>query len=99
MKKVMFLCATLMLCYANTVQDAEKALEDKDFDRAYKIFKSLCDKNEADSCIMTAFMHEIGVGADKDTAKAIEYYSKACKLGHEMGCDAEKNFKEQKHLR
>jgi len=40
-----------------------------------------CTSGNKDACFKAAFELEVGGGVPKDTARAREYYGKACKLG------------------
>jgi hypothetical protein len=59
-------------------------------------FKDDCNKaGDYYGCFSVAMKYEKGETVEKDIAKAIEYYHKACKLGSQEGCKVAKKLEEK----
>ncbi|EJV7014943.1 sel1 repeat family protein, partial [Campylobacter jejuni] len=68
------------------LEEGLKLYEANKFDKAYEIFKSLCEKDISKACFSLAFMHESARGVSKDLNQAYKFYDKACKLGLANAC-------------
>ncbi|MEO0602266.1 MAG: tetratricopeptide repeat protein, partial [Myxococcota bacterium] len=56
---------------------------------AYRLYIRACDGNHLDACVELGAIYAMtvpGVPADKDLARAREFYAKACKGGYHKGC-------------
>ncbi|EAK1921710.1 sel1 repeat family protein [Campylobacter jejuni] len=68
------------------LEEGLKLYEANKFDKAYEIFKSLCEKDISKACFSLAFMYESAKGMSKDLNQAYKFYDKACKLGLANAC-------------
>ncbi|MDR2151314.1 MAG: hypothetical protein LBO72_00685 [Helicobacteraceae bacterium] len=56
-------------------------------DNLSKAYLKSCEMNTAASCYMATYLYMNGSdGFPRDHGKAIEYFQKACKLGHQFAC-------------
>ena len=62
-------------------EEAQKLYEAKHYEEAYAKFKSLAEKGDAHAQYQLGIAHELGVGAEDDTGKAIEWFLKAAEQG------------------
>ncbi|EGC0926770.1 sel1 repeat family protein [Campylobacter jejuni] len=68
------------------LEEGLKLYEANKFDKAYEIFKSLCEKDISKACFSLAFMYESAKGMSKDLNQAYKFYDKACTLGFGESC-------------
>lgn len=86
MKKILFIILILsnvILTAGDTEKKTEgfKALELKQYDKAYKLIKPLADNGDGESLLVISAMYFQGLGVQKDVNKAITYAEKASNLG------------------
>ncbi|GHR33021.1 tetratricopeptide repeat protein [Helicobacter pylori] len=65
-----------------------KSIEAKDYIQAKKYFKKACDLNNSVGCGNLGVLYYNGDGVKRDSKKAVQYISKACKLGVQEICEA-----------
>ena len=65
---------------------ARQAIENADYDAAFKILSPLCEEGDAMSCVALGSMHFSGLGAHKSNEKAELFFEKSCELGNGTGC-------------
>lgn len=99
MKKI--LLAGILLVSISIFANAESSeIEDEVFEEStpMEIIQDFIDDcNDAGDyygCFSVAMKYEKGEILEKNIPKAIEYYSKACKLGSEEGCKMAKKLAE-----
>jgi len=82
-------CYYLATFYENGASAVNFACKSDDYQKAYEIHKSICDKDEFDqSCMTLARYHQEGIVAPKDEKKSIEIYERFCKNGDLFACDS-----------
>ena len=59
------------------LQEAHKAYNEKDYDKALKLYTQLADAGDGDAQTSLAFMYQLGQGVEKDDLKAFTLYEKA----------------------
>ncbi|EKL9522840.1 sel1 repeat family protein [Campylobacter jejuni] len=69
------------------LEEGLKLYEANKFDKAYEIFKSLCEKDISKACFSLAFMYESAKGMSKDLNQAYKFFNKACTLGESLSCN------------
>ncbi|MCH4598203.1 sel1 repeat family protein [Helicobacter pylori] len=76
-----------------------KSIEAKDYIQAKKYFEKACDLNNSGGCGALGMLYEYGQGVEKDSKKAAQFYSKACKLGLQEACEDAQNIevRDKKH--
>jgi TPR repeat protein len=60
----------------------EAAFRADDFQKAFRLFKSLAEQGYAKAPLIVAGMYFVGKDVHKDYAKAVYWYSKAAEQGH-----------------
>ena len=59
------------------IQEANKAYNAKDYEKAFALFTQLADAGNADAQTSLGFMYQNAQGCEKDDAKTLELYTKA----------------------
>ena len=96
MKKLILVALILSaVLLANDVDDATKAYDKRDYQKAAKLFQKTCDGGDAKGCYNLGVLYENGQGLRQDKSYAKEYFGKACDLGDQLGCDDYKKLNEQ----
>ena len=72
--------------FSKREEAARQAIENADYDAAFKILSPLCEEGDAISCAVLGSMHFSGLGTDKSSEKAELYFEKSCELGNGTGC-------------
>ena len=72
--------------FSKREEAARQAIENADYDAAFKILSPLCDEGDAMSCAALGSMHFSGLGADKSSKKAELFFEKSCEPGNGTGC-------------
>ena len=72
---VLILSAGLL---ANDFDNAAKAYDKRDYQKAAKLYQKACDSGDVRGCTMLATLYEEGQGVKKDYQKASKLYQKAC---------------------
>ncbi len=91
MKKV-FSCATLFCLLSSfafcdeTIDDANKAYNEANYEKAIKIYKELCEKKDSKACASLGYMYRNAKGVSENATLAQEFYKKACDLGDKESC-------------
>ncbi|MFP6316444.1 tetratricopeptide repeat protein [Helicobacter pylori] len=65
-----------------------KSIEAKDYIQAKKYFEKACDLKYGGGCFNLGALYYNGDGVKRDSKKADQYFSKACKLGDQEACEA-----------
>jgi TPR repeat protein len=65
---------------------AKEAYQNNDFKSASKYLEISCNKGNGEACAAVGVMFNTGTGIQKDDIKAIDFYSKSCKLKYTQGC-------------
>ncbi|MCQ2923472.1 SEL1-like repeat protein [Helicobacter pylori] len=63
-----------------------KSNKAKDFTQAKKYFEKACNLNYGGGCGNLGDLYDDGKGVEKNSIKAAQYVSKACKLGDQNAC-------------
>ncbi|RVZ58843.1 sel1 repeat family protein [Helicobacter pylori] len=58
----------------------------QDFSKARKYFEKACDLKYGGGCGALGDLYDDGKGVEKNSIKAAQYVSKACKLGDQNAC-------------
>ncbi len=64
-----------------------KSSEAKDYIQAKKYFEKACDLKYGGRCGNLGVLYYNGDGVKRDSKKADQYFSKACKLGNQKACE------------
>lgn len=72
--------------FSKREEAARQAIENADYDAAFKILSPLCKEGDAMSCAALGSMHFSGLGAQKSNEKAELFFEKSCELGNGTGC-------------
>ena len=67
---------------ADSFDDGVVAFIRGDGAEAYRIWKPLADKGNAEAQYHLGYMFQTGTGVDQDNTKALFWYNKAAKNGH-----------------
>tara|TARA_B100000686_G_scaffold30512_1_gene31262 strand:+ start:988 stop:1470 length:483 start_codon:yes stop_codon:yes gene_type:complete len=81
MKKLMLIVIIIglvevfsVLVSGQTFKDANEAFEDKDYNKAFKIWKPLAEQGKAEAQFNLGLMYEGGHGVIKDYEEAVKWY-------------------------
>ena len=81
MKKVyliiVFLFSAIMVFGQGTMEEAKRCLNQKEYDKAVRIFQALADKGEVEAKFYLARCYTFGQGVPQDYSKAVYWYKKA----------------------
>ena len=72
--------------FSKREEAARQAIENADYDAAFKILSPLCEEDDAMSCAALGSMHFSRLGTDKNSKKAELFFEKSCELGNGTGC-------------
>ena len=72
--------------YAHIVDDALKAYDSGDKQKAVQLFTKACDDNNMISCSILGSLYSTGNGVKQDKQKAVQLYTKACDGNDMNGC-------------
>ena len=93
MKKVyliiVFLFSAIMAFGQGTMEEAKRCLNQKEYDKAVRIFQTLADKGEVEAKFYLARCYDNGQGVPQDYSKAVYWYEKAANQGN---ADAQNNL-------
>lgn len=87
MKQSVFIITASLLCYCLSFplwagyEKGLEALQNNDFETAYKEWKALAEKGDASLQSTIAVMYHTGVGVKQDYKKAFYWYKKAAEQG------------------
>lgn len=65
-----------------TIEDARSAYKKGDYQTAYRIFKPLAERGDAEAQKNLGTMYAVGQGVPKDNAEALKWYRRAADQGH-----------------
>lgn len=75
---------------SNTVQSdfelAKKAYEQKDYKKAFELYKKSCDNMDFAGCYWSGLLYYTGEGVEKDYNTANNFFEKACNGGYVKSC-------------
>ena len=81
MKKVyliiVFLFSSIIAFGQGTMEEAKRCLNQKEYDKAVRIFQALADKGEVEAKFYLALCYDKGQGVSQDYSKAVYWYKKA----------------------
>lgn len=81
MKKVyliiVFLFSSIIAFGQGTMEEAKRCLNQKEYDKAVRIFQALADKGEVEAQYNLALCYDKGQGVPQDYSKAAHWYQKA----------------------
>ena len=81
MKKVyliiVFLFSSIIAFGQGTMEEAKRCLNQKEYDKAVRIFQALADKGEVEAQYNLALCYDKGQGVPQDHSKAAHWYQKA----------------------
>lgn len=80
-------CGVLGTIYAQT----DKAKSKTYFKKHVDLETKSCNNGNAQSCQDVGFSYSYGMGVDKNSAKAKQFFKKACDGGHKTGCENFRN--------
>ena len=85
MKKVyliiVFLFSSIIAFGQGTMEEAKRCLNQKEYDKAVRIFQALADKGEVEAQYNLALCYDKGQGVPQDHSKAAYWYQKAADQG------------------
>ena len=91
--KIQFLSLVLVLCAPLVAfagyDDGAAAVQSGDYQTAYREFKKAAQDGDAESQNCLAYMHYMGLGAEKDLVEAHRWWHRAASSGH---AEANKNM-------
>lgn len=95
MKKI-FLCLFLAvgICFANLLNDAAKAYQNGEYQKAANLWQKACEGGDMLGCKNLGVLYDQGQGVRQDKRVAKEYYGRACDLGDQNGCNLYKSLNE-----
>ena len=86
MKKVyliiVFLFSSIIAFGQGTMEEAKRCLNQKEYDKAVRIFQALADKGEVEAQYNLALCYDKGQGVPQDYSKAVYWYKKAANQGY-----------------
>ena len=87
MKKIItvLLVVNLISAFAGDFEDAELALENKDYFTAIQKYKYSAEHGNSMAYIKLGNMYDAGLGVSQDATEAIKYYKIAAQKGHILG--------------
>ena len=88
-----FLCLLLMACGSDI--DAKTAFDKGDYETAFKLWKPLADKGDAEAQNYLGILYYLGFGVNRDYSKAVQWYEKAARAGNP---DAQRNYGDMLHF-
>ena len=65
-----------------TMQQGVAYHEEKDYEKAYEIFRKAAEQNDGDGCMWVGYYYENGHSVEKDLDEAARWYEKAFALGN-----------------
>jgi hypothetical protein len=65
------------------INEAIALYNNKEFEKAYKIFAELSYKRDAEAFFYLGLMYFFGEGVEKDEAKSMDYWKRAMREGHQ----------------
>ena len=77
-------CDNLGLAYIGV--KLEECDLDKNYEKAFALFKKACDGEYVRACVNLGVAYRKGEGVKKDEPKAVLLYKKACDSGYLLGC-------------
>ncbi len=85
MKKVyliiVFLFSSIIAFGQGTMEEAKRCLNQKEYDKAVRIFQALADKGEVEAKFYLALCYDKGQGVPQNHSKAAHWYQKAADQG------------------
>jgi hypothetical protein len=89
-KSFRLLCLSLLLClvfpilsYADQLEDANRAIESKDFIKACELLRPLAEENNAEAQFLLGTMYVKGQGVEMDVSQGLSLIMKAASQGYE----------------
>lgn len=84
----LLLFLALSVTYGTDFDDAKVACTQKEYAKAFVLFRKACDAKHPEACYRLGKMYELGRGTPKDSDKAERLYKKACiQLKNQEACD------------
>lgn len=72
-----------LMSYADQLEDANAAIENEDFKKAYKLLLPLAEENNAEAQNLMGTLCAHGQGVEKDLTKSMSWIMKAARQGYE----------------
>ncbi len=86
LKNLVVISLIVGISQADILSDAKRAMTNKNYDKAIKLYKKACDSVDTEGCNLLGNMYESGQGVKKSYIKAAEFYKKSCYEGDATGC-------------
>ncbi|PAF51186.1 hypothetical protein BKH43_02985 [Helicobacter sp. 13S00401-1] len=96
MKKILVLVAAIggLAFFSNlsaaNLDEANKAYQAKDYEKALSLYTAACDANDAKACSSLGYMYQSGKGVKSDLGLSKKFYQKACDAGDGSACNSTK---------
>ena len=91
MKLFRFLCFSFLFCfvlpivsYADPLEDAKAAIQNKDFEKAFELLGPLAEENHAEAQFLLGSLYINGQGVEKDDTKGLSWIMKAARQGYDQ---------------
>ncbi len=75
------------ICYGDYYAEGQVAFEKKDYKKTWNLTNKSCDSGDERGCAMIGAYYEDGMFVGRNLNKALEYYDKACGIGHNWSCE------------
>ncbi len=85
--KILLLGTLAINGMADYYEDGSIAYEKKDYKKAWNLMNKSCDNGYSSGCGMIGAYYEDGIVVTRNYYKALEYYDKACGMGHNWFCE------------
>ena len=67
----------------------------RNYPKAFKYYQKGCEQEDTSSCFQVGYAYYTGNGVKQDFTKAKAFYSKACDLGENLGCEGYRELQQQ----
>lgn len=84
---IIFLLLGTIGLQADDFIDGTKAYLDKNYKKAFKLYKKSCDGCNSMGCVSVGALYWGGKGIKQDYYEAKYYYQKSCNAGNPIGCE------------
>lgn len=92
MQKTIAILITLGLLstvtFGDDYSDASAAYGKGEYKKAFKLYSQACDGGSSNGCIMVGAIYEDGIIVKRNINEASAYYSKACDMENQDGCES-----------
>ena len=90
MKLCRFFCFSLLICfvfpvlsYADQLEDADTAIKNKEYKKAFELLLPLAEENNAEAQTLLGTLYVNGLGVEQDATKGLSLIMKAATQGYE----------------